>query len=397
MNAKTRKRIGLIVLGVVLVLSVAYGFWPKPEYVEVAAVKRGPLQVTLEEEGRTRARDYFAIAAPVAGFAQRVDLKVGDAVVKGHTLLALEPLRVDALDPRRRAEAAARIQAAEAALRAAEENARAASTDADLAAADLARIQQLYEAGSATKQTLDQAEAAARRAQAGQQSAAAGVEVARFDLEAARTALQYAAGTASAADQVQIRAPVTSRVLSIHHPSEGVVAAGQPLLDLGDPQALEVVVDVLSADAVRIEPAMRVRLERWGGDEALEGVVRLVEPNGFTRVSALGVEEQRVLVVVDLVSPPAAWARLGIGYRVVAHFIVWEDGDVLQTPASALFRDGDGWAVFVLDDGRAQRRPVEVGHRSGLAAQITSGLEAGEEVIVYPDDAIEEGVRVRPR
>ena len=397
MNAKLRKRLGLIALAVLLVMIVAYGFWPKPERVEVVEATRGPLEVTLEEEGQTRVKDRFVITAPVASHARRIDLEVGDAVEQGETLLTLEPMRSDVLDPRRRAEAAARIQAAQAALRAAEENARAATTDAELAAAELARIQNLYEAGSATQQTLDQAEAAARRAQAGQQSAAAAVEVARYDLAAGRTALEYAGAAGNGSERVQIHAPVSGQVLRIHHQSEGVVGAGEPLLELGNPRALEVAVDVLSADAVDIESGTRVRFDRWGGEEALEGVVRMVEPTAFTKISALGVEEQRVLVIADIVSPAAEWARLGDGYRVIAHFILWEGDDALQIPTSALFRHGDGWAVFVMEEGEARRRPVEVGHRSGLTAQIADGLAEGEAVIVHPSDEIEDGGRVQPR
>lgn len=396
MNAKTRKRIGLIALAVVLVLAVLYGFWPKPEPVEVVEVTRGPLEVTLEEEGQTRVKDRFVITAPVASYAQRIDLEVGDPVEKGETVLTLEPMRSDVLDPRRRAEATARVQAAQAALRAAEENARAATTDAELAAAERTRMQNLYEAGSATRQMLDQAEATARRAQAAQQSAEAAVEVARYDLAAGRTALDYS-GARSSAGRVPIQAPVSGYVLRIHHQSEGAVGAGAPLLELGDPRALEVAVDVLSADAVDIEPGMRVRFDRWGGEAMLEGVVRMVEPTAFTKISALGVEEQRVLVIADFVSPAAERARLGDGYRVIAHFILWEGEDALQIPTSALFRHGDGWAVFVMADGEAQRRPVEVGHRNGLTAQITDGLAEGEAVIVHPSDEIADGGRVQPR
>ncbi|HMB90052.1 MAG TPA: efflux RND transporter periplasmic adaptor subunit [Rhodothermales bacterium] len=396
MDAKTRKRIGLIALAVVLVLVIAYGFWPKPELVEVVEATRGPLEVTLEEEGQTRVKDRFVITAPVASYAQRVNLEVGDAVEKGETLLTLEPMRSDVLDPRRRAEATARVQAAQAALRAAEENARAATTDAELAAAERARIQKLYEVGSATQQTLDQAEAAARRAQAAQQSAEAAVEVARYDLAAGRTALDYS-GARSSAGHVQVEAPVAGHVLRIHHQSEGVVGAGEPLLELGDPRALEVAIDVLSADAVDIEPGTHVRFDRWGGEEVLEGVVRVVEPTAFTKISALGVEEQRVIVIADFVSPAAEWTRLGDGYRVIAHFILWEGEDALQIPTSALFRHGNGWAVFVMEDGEARRRPVEVGHRNGLTAQIADGLTEGEAVIVHPSDEIEDGGQVEPR
>jgi HlyD family secretion protein len=225
------------------------------------------------------------------------------------------------------------------------------------------------------------------------------VEVARFDLEAAQTALQYSiAGDGGEGedtkDIVKLRAPVASRVLAIHHESEGVVVTGEDLLEIGDPAALEVAVDVLSADAVRIRPGGAVELQRWGGEQPLDGVVRIVEPSGFTKISALGVEEQRVWVIADIISPRELWQQLGDGYRVEAHFILWEGEDVLQLPASALFRHADGWAVFAIRDGRARRVAVQIGHSNGLVTEVLSGITAGEIVIVHPDDRIEDGVRV---
>lgn len=225
------------------------------------------------------------------------------------------------------------------------------------------------------------------------------MEVARHELEAAETALRYAAAreTGQPLEQLSLKAPVDGRVLRLYQENEGVVGAAQPLLELGDPGALEVEVDVLSTDAVKIQPGMRVLFDRWGGDEPLEGQVRLIEPVGFTKVSALGVEEQRVLVIADIVSPPEQWRRLGDGYRVEARFILWSGEQVLQLPASALFRHGEGWVVFSLENGRAVRHVVEVGRRNGLAAQLLSGLKAGATVITHPDNSIEDGVRVVPR
>ena len=194
-----------------------------------------------------------------------------------------------------------------------------------------------------------------------------------------------------------MRAPVAGKLLKIAHKSEGTVATGQPLVEIGDPKALEVEVDLLSADAVRIQPGTRVVFERWGGEGALEGAVRAIEPAGFTKVSALGVEEQRVWVIVSFTSPAAQWQRLGDGYRVEASFILWEGKDILQIPASALFRDGDGWATFVVQQGKAVKRVVQVGQRTGLAAQIVAGIQAGERVISHPDDRVREGVSVKAR
>jgi HlyD family secretion protein len=220
--------------------------------------------------------------------------------------------------------------------------------------------------------------------------------VARHDLEAAETALRFAAGTenSEAGDCVPVHSPVTGRVLKVMHEWEGPVTTGEALMEVGDPQRLEVAVDVLSADAVKIRPGMQVRFERWGGDEPLQGVVRTVEPMGFTKVSALGVEEQRVWIIVDFTSPAALWQRLGDGYRVDAHFVLWHGDDVLQVPASSLFRYENGWALFVARNGRAQRRRVEVGQRNALAAQILDGVKEGEWVIDHPGDEVDDGVRV---
>ncbi|MDH4285534.1 MAG: HlyD family efflux transporter periplasmic adaptor subunit, partial [Gallionellaceae bacterium] len=214
--------------------------------------------------------------------------------------------------------------------------------------------------------------------------------------EAERTALKYS-GKAGARKPVTVRSPVNGRVLKIPRISEGVVAAGQALLEIGDPSALEVEVDVLTADAVRLKPGTRVVFERWGGEGMLEGAVRVVEPAGFTKVSALGVEEQRVWVIVSFTSPPAKWQQLGDGYRVEAQFILWEESNVLQVPSSALFREGEGWSLFAVQEGRAVKRSVKAGQRNGLSAQILSGIAEGERVIVHPDDRVRDGVKVALR
>ncbi len=394
------KRLLLLAIAAAVVAGVVLGLMPAPPRVDVAAVARGPLQVTVREEGRTRVKDRYVISAPAPGFAHRLELEVGDPVVAGQAVARLEPLRSTALDPRARAEAEARVAAAEAALQAAEQNASVAEAEQALAGTELERVQRLREVGAVSQGTLDQAAAEARRAEAALRSARFAVEVARYELEAARATLSYSAQEEPhpADAVVDVRSPVAGEVLRLIHQSEGVVAAGQPLIEVGDPRALEVEVEVLSADAVRIAPGMRVLLERWGGEAPLEAAVRRVEPVGFTKVSALGVEEQRVLVIVDLVSPPEQWSRLGDGYRVEATFVLWEGDEVLQVPSSALFRAADGWRVFALGEGGEVRaRPVELGRRSGLAAQVTSGLAPGERVITHPDDRIEDGLEVRPR
>jgi HlyD family secretion protein len=394
---KWRSRIGIGVLIAAVVIAVLLGFRSAPVSVDVAAASRGPLQVSVEEEGKTRVIDRYLISAPVAAYASRIELKVGSAVHKGETLVQLEPLPSAVLDPRSRAEAEARVEAGEDALKAARENARAAEASAELANADLKRIKRLRKDNLASADQEDRAQAAASSADATLRSARFAVEVARHDLEAAKTALKYSGTKASSVEPLLITSPVDGNVLKIPRESEGVVAAGQALIEVGDPRSLEIEAEVLSADAVRIKPGMQVLFERWGGDEPLQGVVRTVEPVGFTKVSALGVEEQRVLVISDITSPPDEWRQLGDAYRVEASFILWSKEDVLQIPASALFRYNNGWAVFVMQDDRAQRREVKIGQRNGLVAQVLEGITEGERVIAHPDDSIDDGVRVKLR
>lgn len=394
-----RRHLGLTLLTLFIAALLVYGFWPQPRPVEVAAVTRAPLQVTVDEEGKTRVIDRYVVSAPVTGYALRIDLHVGDELQQGQVLLLLEPLRASVLDARARAQAQANVGAAEASVRAAEQAVRAASVAAQLADTELRRIRDLRRKELVPQAELDRAATRADSAHIARRSSEFSRDVAHHELEVARTALQYSAAQppGQPAEQVRITTPVNGRVLKIYHESEGVVGAGEALLEIGNPAALEVEVEVLSADAVRIMPGMRVLFERWGGDGVLEGRVRLIEPAGFTKISALGVEEQRVRVIADLTTEAQRWVRLGDGYRVEARFILWSEDKVLQVPASALFRYQGGWAVFVMDGDRAWRRGVAIGERNGLAAQVMKGIDAGVEVITHPDDTIDDGVRVERR
>lgn len=396
---QVRRRIIIITIAAVVILAIAYGFLPRPVPVEVVKASQGPLRVTIDEEGKTRVKDRFVLSAPVAGFMRRIELDVGDHVKKGQTVVEIEPLRSNILDPRSRAEAEAAISAAQAALNSALENARAAAAEADYARQKLERSKKLYDEGYISKDFFDRVDSEAKRTEANRLSAEAAVKVARSELGKARAALMYSAaeGTVNHGRVVEILTPVDGRVLNIHHESEGVVNAGESLIDIGDPDKLNVKVEVLSADAVNIKPGTPVLFERWGGDSPLSGKVRVVEPAAFTKISSLGVEEQRVLVLADITSLPESWQSLGDGYRVEASFIIWEGKDVLQVPASALFRKGNGWAVFVMENKRARQRQVVVGHRNGLTAEIVSGLSEGELVIIHPDESIKDGARVRLR
>ena len=394
-----RAKIGMLVTAAVVGAGLVYGFMPRAVPVDIAEVKRAPLMVTVEEEGKTRVQERYQVSAPVAGYARRIDLKAGDAIVAGQVLAVIEPARADALDPRTRAQAQAQVSAARAALAVAQDNARAATAAAQLAQQERVRAESLRQSNFLSAQALDTARSTETRASASQQAAAHSVRVARFDLEMAQAAVasgnRLQAG--GAAEQFKVRAPVASRVLKVLHESEGPVAAGQPLIEIGNPESLEVEVEVLSTYAVKIAPGSKVILDRWGGDHPVQGTVRVVEPSGFTKVSALGVEEQRVRVIVDFSSPREAWQRLGDGYRVEARFVLWEGADVLQLPTSALFRHGEGWAAFVVKGGRAHQTPVEIGQRAGLATQVLSGLASGAQVVSHPDDMISDGARVMPR
>lgn len=389
----------IIAVAAAVFLAIAYGFMAKPVAVDIVKVSRGPMSVTIEEEGKTRVRDRFVISAPVSGYLRRITLKAGDHLKAGQTVLELEPLRSNVLDPRSRAAAEAAISSAEAALKAAEENGRATEADAEYIRANLERTRKLFQESLVSRDMMDRIESEARRADAMSLSARAAVKAAHFELERARTALGHSPleGAGRSELAVAVRTPVTGDVLKIYRESEGSVNTGEPLIDIGDPLKLEVRVEVLSADAVKIKQGTSVLFERWGGGSVLTGRVRVIEPSGFTKVSSLGVEEQRVFVVADIVTPPEGRMPLGDGYRLEARFVIWEGKDVFQVPSSALFRKGEGWSLFVVKDGRAEQRQVEVGHRNGIATEIVSGLAEGEQVIAHPDDSVKNGVRVRAR
>lgn len=391
---KHYRRLFLIAVAVLIAGAIVYAYMPRPVEVSVTTVSRGYMSVSVEEEGHTRVRERYVVTAPVSAYAPRLLLHVGDGVQANQVLTELEPLPPGVLDVRSRAEAQARVAQARAALRAAQTNADAAQASAEYAARELQRVRSLKPSGAVSQAAVDQADADARRTAAMQASAKSAIEVARYDLTAAETALRYTVGTRNPdGERVKVTSPVDGVVLAVNHEDEGVVGSGQPLLTVGDPHSLEIVVDVLSSDAVRIRPGTRVLFTRWGGDHPLEGRVRSVEPVAFTKISALGVEEQRVWVIADFMSPEKDWLRLGDGYRLDTQFLIWESKDALRVPSSALFRNGDHWQVMVVRDGRLKLQAVQIGERGELYAQVLGGLAAGDEVITYPDDTLHEGER----
>ena len=387
----------ITLFSMIVAVMLVIGFMPQPVLVETVKGTRAPLMVTVEEEGRTRVIDRYVISAPVSGVTCRQQLKVGDEVQQGQILLTISPLESQVLDARSRAQAEAQQQAAEAAFNAAQEQARAAAAAAELAQNELHRLQPLLQQSMISRDDFDRARTAVQTTTAAKRSADFNVETARYELEAASSLLEYSAASSPGepAERVRVHSPIDGRILKINRQCEGPVTTGEPLLEVGDPRALEVEVDVLSADAVKIKPGMQVLFERWGGEQTLEGIVRNVEPVGFTKTSALGVDEQRVLIISDFSSPAEAWSSLGDGYRVEARFILWQQLDALQVPASSLFRHDGGWSVFVVEGGSAARRLVEVGQRNGLFAQIIQGVEIGEQVIIHPGDNVDDGVSVK--
>lgn len=392
---KWAKRVVMVVAALGVLAIVAYGFAPKPVVVDTANVGRGGLAVTLDEEGRTRVRDRFVVFATVAGSMSRTSLKAGDAIEAGALITTLAPLPPVPLDARSRAGAEANVQSATAEHEQAQKAVEAASADRAYAEQRLADLRKLRASENVSQDSVNAAEAQFKVADANLRSAEFGVAAAQFRLQAARAALIE--NPDAAANPVLVRAPVAGRVLRVIRDSEGPVMAGEALIEIGDPARLEVVADFLSRDAVRILPRMKAKLERWGGKDSLNAVVRHVEPSGFTKISALGVEEQRVNVVLDLADGAGAFATLGDGFRVEVRVILEESLNVLKVPAGAVFSTKDGQALFAVEDGKAVRKPVQTGRRNGLEIEIVSGASEGMAVIVHPSDAVEDGKAVTPR
>ena len=389
----------ILAIGLLVLIMLVWGFWPRPVLVELVQAQRAPMTVTIEEEGRTRVIDRYIISAPVDGVACRVQLDVGDAVEQGQVLLNISPLEARVLDPRSRAEAEARVEATKSALELARHQAEAAQASANYYRSELKRLTPLAEKGVISRGAFEKAQMDLLTADEALRSSRHAVEVARYEQQAAETALKYSAGTETGdpAERVPVRSPIDGRILEMPHECEGPVTTGQELIVVGDPSLLEVVVDLLSADAVKVKPGMSVLFERWGGDGTLQGRVRTIEPFGFTKISALGVEEQRVNVIADFTSPKELWQRLGDGYRVEAQFVIWHEDKVLQVPASSVFRLNEGWALFVVENKRAVLRRVQVGQRNGLIAQILEGVKEGDVVVDHPSDEVGDGVRITER
>ena len=391
----------IIVWSIVIagVTGIGFAFRPQPLSADFITATRGSLQVTVDEEGETRVRDRFLVSAPLAGRVLRIEHEPGDRVIANETVLAtFLPSDPMLLDARSRAEAEARKKAAKATLdRSRVEHTRALA-EQGYADAELARHAELDESELISKDQLEATELRAKTMQEAVKSADFSVRAAEFELEVARASLLQATHGGGATDTTLIlRSPIDGVVLQRLRESEAIVPAGEPLLEVADPTRLEIVSDLLSTDAVKVSPGDPVLVEQWGGDYTLHGRVRRIEPYGFTKISALGVEEQRVNVITDLEDVHEAWKALGDGYRVEVRIVIWDSTDVLKIPTNALFRTGEVWAVYVVDQGLATIREVSVGQRTGFEAEILDGLKVGDQVIAYPSDQISDGAAVVQR
>jgi len=400
-SLKTMKPIFGIFALVAFIALVYISFRPQPVGVDLGAVTKGPLTVTVGDEGRTRVREIYVVSAPVGGKIQRIEARAGDSVIKDDTVLAsIRPSAPKFLDTRDERQAKAHVKAARAAQSLAEAALARSKAGLDFAQTELVRSRKLNAKKATSKRNLDEAELNFKTAGAEMASARASLEMRRYELETAQAALIQPSEPEAIAQKgccVEVRAPIVGRVLKVLRESEAVVEAGTPLVELGDPTDLEIVVDLLSEDAVKVASGAAVTIENWGGVGALMGKVRTIEPYGFTKVSALGVEEQRVNLVIDLADAREKWARLGHGYRVDAKITIWHEEEVLQAPLSALFRTGEDWTIFVANNGVARLKKVELGKRNGRAAQILKGLTAGEAVILHPSDKITDGSQIIER
>ena len=385
-----------LILAVLVVAGIAVmAMWPESMEVDVATVTQGPLQVTIDEEGETRVRQRFVVSAPVSGRLQRIELEPGDQVYRGRTVLArLTPAESPLIDPRTRGELSAASEAARAAVGQAQAERDRAATALARARTTLERREELAKGGAIARDEVEAAQTAVRAAEEAQRAAQFTVERVEYELQLARARLQ---APASGGRPVDVIAPVDGVVLKRLRESEAIVPPGEPLLELGDPGRIEIVADLLSTDAVRVPQGAAVLVEQWGGPQPLEGRVRRVEPSGFMKVSALGVEEQRVNVVVDVDDVPEMAKRLGDGYRVEIRVVVWEGADVVKVPVGTLFRRGDQWAVFVIENGMARVQPVQLGQRNDIEGEITSGLSPGQTLVLHPPDTLTEGARVTVR
>jgi HlyD family secretion protein len=381
-----------------LLVALGWSFWPQPLQVESAPVTRGPLRVEVSDEGRTRVRESYQVSAPVAGRLLRVEKHAGDPVRGGKTIVAdLLPTAPGFLDIRSRAQGEAALKSAIAARGVAQSLLDRAKAELTFATSDLKRSQNLAQSRAISQVNLEKAELAYRDAVTQLATAQSYLQAKTFDLQSARAQLMDPdSAAARQRASLPLTAPVSGQVLRVLHENEAVIATGTPIMEIGDPRDLEVVVELISEDAAKVREGDTATIADWGGPGVLAAHVRRIEPSGFTKVSALGVEEQRVNVLLDFEGPATRRQNIGDGYRVTAHIIVWQNAAVLRVPASAMFRSGNGWAVFKIEAGHAKLTPIETGYSNDSFAEVRRGLLEGDRVILHPSDRIRDGVKIRP-
>ncbi len=385
------KRIRLLIGVLIVAAIVTLAMWPEAVTVDVATATMGPMQVSIDEDGETRVRQRFVISAPVAGRVDRIELEPGDPVTREKTVVArMAPVSSSLLDPRTRAELNAAVEAARAAVGQAQAERERGTAALERVRSSEVRQRALFEGGAIPRDTLEAAQTEVQTAEEAARAAGFAVQGAEYQLQQARARLQTPQRSGAA---IEIRSPIDGVVLKRFRESSAVVTPGEPLLEIGDARQIEIVADLLSTDAVRVVPGADVLIEQWGGGHTLSGRVRRVEPSGFMKVSALGVEEQRVNVIIDFADASAGRA-LGDGYRVEVRIITWQEANALTVPAGCLFRQHDGWAVFVVEDGIARLQPVQLGQRNQNVGQILSGISVGQTLVLHPPDTLTDGMRV---
>ena len=404
----TKRIIGIAGLSVIAA-GLLWFAWPQPVLVDIAKVGNGPIEVTVDDDGKTRVRHVYTVSAPVAGKVLRISqptgergpsLHVGDEVVANETVIALmQPILPYFIDVRSRDQLEAEVKAPDAAIEQQEAEVKRLEAALEFYRTEFQRAQTLSRTQSISAQAFDKSKFDVASNEWALASAKAQVDIRRAMRASAAARLMDPARVTSSAEPtccVRVIAPASGRVLRIIQDSEAAVLPGAPLVDIGNSLDLEIVADLLSTDAVQIKIGAPVRIDGWGGP-AVRGKVVRVDPAGFLKVSALGIEEQRVRVTIDLTGPPEAWSHLGHDYRVIVHVATWSAADALTVPVSALFRKGDDWAVFAVQDGRARTTTVKIGHRNSRMAEVLSGLSAGTPVILHPSDRISNGTRVMKR
>ncbi|MEC3862515.1 HlyD family efflux transporter periplasmic adaptor subunit [Mesobacterium sp. TK19101] len=400
-----KSRTWTTVIAVLIVAAgLVYAFWPRATLVDIGTVGQGPMRVTIDEEGRTQVRNAYVVSTPIAGKLLRLTAEVGDDVIKGETIVArMQPSAPAMLDVRTREQADAGVTAAQAALRVAEADVNKARADRDLAQADFDRTQTLFGKGIASQSALDAARRGLRAAEATLDTTRAAVSMRVAELNNAQAQLltfddRQLGEALQTQETIPLMAPASGTILQVMQESETTVAAGTPIMEIGDiARDLEVRVDLLSTDAVQVRVGQQVLIDDWGGPQILGGEIRHIAPFGFTKVSALGVEEQRVTTTIRFTGAPEARAGLGHGFRVEARIVTWSAETAVTVPASALYRKGDGWALYVVENGTAQEREVAVEANNGLSAAISRGVTPGDAIILYPPSGLLPGTKVAQR